>query len=126
MQQCVPPYGENETKINNKRVLTADSPVLIAHGSAPYCELKKEVMDARLRIGDLLDLIWISWRPIPGDIPCQASRISSLAWRVRSAYSELSRPVIGPELPSPIMRPSISTTAASSPMVPVQNTSSAR
>ena len=40
--------------------------------------------------------------------------------------ARVSRCVIGPTRPSPIVRPSIFVTAASSPIVPVQNTSSAR
>ena len=45
---------------------------------------------------------------------------------VSSPKSSLSRFVSGPGDPSPMPRPSISVTLASSPIVPVQNASSAR
>ena len=45
---------------------------------------------------------------------------------VSSRKSAVSRCVIGPTAPSPITRPSIFVTAASSPIVPVQKASSAR
>ncbi len=45
---------------------------------------------------------------------------------VRCAKSSLRRAVIGPAVPSPMGRPSSCTTAASSPIVPEQNISSAR
>jgi site-specific DNA recombinase len=52
--------------------------------------------------------------------------IGSPSSRVRAANSSLNRRVIGPTLPSPMTRPSTFTTPANSPIVPVQNTSSAR
>lgn len=56
----------------------------------------------------------------------QSTRMGKPELRVSSAYNLLRRWVKGPPSPGPIVRPSNSITGVSSPIVPVQNSSSAR
>ncbi len=103
-------------------------------GLAPWAIESRPVgaipMNARIKSGIQNDhpcVLVFSAEPAPADhLAERDDYISIPSVAVSCANRALSRAVIGPDLPAPIGRPSTRITGVSSPIVPVQNISSAR